>query len=181
MQIKKYHKKDPELILKNGYKPKGTHFEIRVHFPKEIEEKRKETYPVFFFRQAKKDKKKASLVRDELYINDELYESHHWSIKNEKEDLEFHDIYTNIVRLSRRKTMLQTVTRLTNLKLRIKDLKLNHAIPYTKDLNQFIPLHIHDYTESSPTKLWAFKFESYRSLNGLHDNESGSIQSNKLE
>ena len=62
MQIKKYHKKDPELILKNGYKPKGTHFEIRVHFPKEIEEKRKEPYPVFF-RQAKKDKKKASLVR----------------------------------------------------------------------------------------------------------------------
>ena len=58
MQIKKYHKKDPELILKNGYKPKGTHFEIRVHFPKEIEEKRKEPYPVFFSGKRRKTKRK---------------------------------------------------------------------------------------------------------------------------
>ena len=66
MQIKQiYCKKDLKLILKNEYKPKGTHFEIREQFTKKIEEKRKEPYPVFG--QARKDKKKASLVRDKLY------------------------------------------------------------------------------------------------------------------
>ncbi|XP_062609263.1 protein unc-13 homolog C-like [Saccostrea cucullata] len=60
-----------ELIRKNAFKLKGTHLSIGEQFPKEIQERRKGLYPIY--KKAKEDEKKASLVKDKLYIDGELY------------------------------------------------------------------------------------------------------------
>jgi hypothetical protein len=44
---------------------------VKEQFPPEIEEKRKQLYPVL--KQAKKDKKRANLIRDTLYNEGEKY------------------------------------------------------------------------------------------------------------
>ncbi|CAG2202526.1 unnamed protein product [Mytilus edulis] len=64
-------RRDLEYVLKCAYRLKGTDYGIKEQFPKEIELKRKELYPIL--KQAKKDNNKAVLVRDRLYINGELY------------------------------------------------------------------------------------------------------------
>ncbi|CAC5406043.1 unnamed protein product [Mytilus coruscus] len=64
--------KDKQLVLRNCHKLKGTHISVRAQFPVKIEKKRKNLYPVL--KQAKKDRKKAVLVRDKLFIEGELYE-----------------------------------------------------------------------------------------------------------
>ena len=59
--------KDREYIRLNASKRlKGSQIYVTEQFPPEIEEKRRKLYPVL--RQAKKDKKRAKLVRDTLYI-----------------------------------------------------------------------------------------------------------------
>lgn len=66
--------KDREFIRKNAArKLKGSRIWVNEQFPPEIEEKRKRLYPVL--RQAKKDHKRASLIRDTLYIEGEKYDS----------------------------------------------------------------------------------------------------------
>ncbi|CAG2186825.1 unnamed protein product [Mytilus edulis] len=49
--------KDKQLVMRNCHKLKGTHISVREQFP-----------------QAKKDRKKAILIRDKLFIEGELYE-----------------------------------------------------------------------------------------------------------
>ena len=50
----------------------GTKYGVREHFPAEIENKRRELYPVM--RRYKQDKQnKVVLVRDKLYVNDVQY------------------------------------------------------------------------------------------------------------
>ncbi|CAG2198592.1 unnamed protein product [Mytilus edulis] len=63
--------KDKEIVLKNGFKLKGTHFGIQEQFPKEIVEKRKILYPMA--KQARREKRKVLLVRDKLYIDGNLF------------------------------------------------------------------------------------------------------------
>ncbi len=63
--------KDKQLVMKNCYKLKGERFSIREQFPSKIEKKRKELYPAL--KLAKKQKKKAVLVRDQLYIEGKLH------------------------------------------------------------------------------------------------------------
>ena len=52
-------------------------------FPKEIEQKRKALYPIA--KQAKKEKKKVLLVRDNLYVDGKLHTFHSPSYENQKE------------------------------------------------------------------------------------------------
>jgi hypothetical protein len=67
--------KDREFIRKNAARMlKGSRVWVNEQFPPEIEEKRKQLYPVL--RQAKKDKKRANLIRDTLYIEGEKYSPH---------------------------------------------------------------------------------------------------------
>ncbi|CAG2217088.1 unnamed protein product [Mytilus edulis] len=65
-----YHR-DLEYVLGNATKLKGRPYGIREQFPQEIEQKRKELYPVL--KQAKQQNRQASLVRDRLYIDNQLY------------------------------------------------------------------------------------------------------------
>ena len=62
---------DKELILKNSFKLKGSKFQIKEQYPKEIENKRKSLYPVA--KRAKKNKCKVLLLRDNLFIDGKLY------------------------------------------------------------------------------------------------------------
>ncbi|CAG2236423.1 unnamed protein product [Mytilus edulis] len=64
--------KDKQLVMRNCHKLKGTHISVREQFPVKIEKKRKKLYPIL--KQAKKDRKKAILIRDKLFIEGELYE-----------------------------------------------------------------------------------------------------------
>ena len=64
--------KDREYIRLNASKRlKGSQIYVNEQFPPEIEEKRRKLYPIL--RQAKKDKKRAKLVRDTLYIEGKEY------------------------------------------------------------------------------------------------------------
>ncbi|XP_020903896.2 protein unc-13 homolog C [Exaiptasia diaphana] len=58
---------DKERVRKSAYKLKGTKIGIAEQFPMEIEEKRKELYPIL--KLAKKEGKKAKIVRDQLFID----------------------------------------------------------------------------------------------------------------
>ena len=58
--------------MRNCHKLKGTLISVREQFPVKIEKKRKKLYPIL--KQAKKDRKKAILIRDKLFIEGELYE-----------------------------------------------------------------------------------------------------------
>ncbi|XP_071176200.1 uncharacterized protein [Mytilus edulis] len=64
--------KDKQLVMRNCHKLEGTHISVREQFPVKIEKKRKKLYPIL--KQAKKDRKKAILIRDKLFIEGELYE-----------------------------------------------------------------------------------------------------------
>ena len=77
--IKFVKHKDKILALKNCYKLKDTNIFIREQFTKDIEAKRKELYPVL--KEAKKQMKRAVLIRDKLYINGELYNQSKQQIK----------------------------------------------------------------------------------------------------
>ena len=63
--------KDKDLVMRNCHKLKGTRISVREQFPKKIETKRKQLYPVL--QKAKKEKKKAILVRDQLFIEGKLF------------------------------------------------------------------------------------------------------------
>ncbi|CAG2203812.1 unnamed protein product [Mytilus edulis] len=65
--------KDKQLVMRNCHKLKGTNISVRTQFPVKIEKKRKSLYPVL--KQAKKDRKKAVLIRDKLFIEGELYKT----------------------------------------------------------------------------------------------------------
>ena len=58
-------------MLKAATRLRGTHFSIREQFPREIEEKRKQLYPIL--KDARNKGQQARLVRDKLLINNRLY------------------------------------------------------------------------------------------------------------
>lgn len=62
---------DRERVKKNAAKLKNTNIYINEQFPREIEERRKKLRPIL--KQAKRDGKRAVLVRDKLYINGDLF------------------------------------------------------------------------------------------------------------
>lgn len=64
------YRKDLDLVLKHGYRLKGKFYSINEQFPLEIEKRRKALYPIY--KRAKKEGKKAKLVRDQLYVNNVL-------------------------------------------------------------------------------------------------------------
>ena len=65
------YRKELEIILNHGYRLKGKFYSVNEQFPKEIEKRRKQLYPVI--KQAKQEKKRVKLVRDKLFINGRLY------------------------------------------------------------------------------------------------------------
>ncbi|VDI28781.1 Hypothetical predicted protein [Mytilus galloprovincialis] len=62
---------DLQYVLKNAYKLRNSQYGIRQQFPKEIEDNRKLLYPIQ--KEAKRQGKKVVLVRDRLYIDNQLY------------------------------------------------------------------------------------------------------------
>ncbi|CAC5376692.1 unnamed protein product [Mytilus coruscus] len=73
--------KDKEIVLKKGFKLKGTNSGVQEQFPKEIEQKRK-IYPVE--KQARREYRKVLLVRDKLYIDGNLFKPNNEIAGNEK-------------------------------------------------------------------------------------------------
>jgi hypothetical protein len=65
-----YHS-DLRFVLKNANKLRGKPFGIREQFPFEIEQRRRILYPIM--KDAKRSNQQVTLVRDRLYINNELY------------------------------------------------------------------------------------------------------------
>lgn len=65
-----YHK-DLDYVLSIANRLKGKPYGIREQFPAEIEEARKPLYPVM--KAAKQQRKQVTLIRDRLYIDNELY------------------------------------------------------------------------------------------------------------
>ena len=65
-----YHQ-DKVSIMQNAKKLKGTAIGISEHFPEEIARERKRLYPEF--KKARCNNLKATLVRDKLFINGELF------------------------------------------------------------------------------------------------------------
>lgn len=59
--------KEREKIRKSGRLLAGTNYSIQEQFPEEIEQRRKPLYPML--RQARKEKKRAALVKDRLFID----------------------------------------------------------------------------------------------------------------
>ena len=62
---------DLQHVLNNTYKLRNRPFCIKQQFPREIENRRKQLYSIQ--RNAKREGKRVTLVRDRLYINNELY------------------------------------------------------------------------------------------------------------
>ncbi|CAC5376126.1 unnamed protein product [Mytilus coruscus] len=62
---------DLQYVLNNAYKLRNTQYGIRQQFPKEIEDNRKLLYPIQ--KEAKRQGKRVVLVRDRLYIDNQLY------------------------------------------------------------------------------------------------------------
>lgn len=60
-----------ELVRKSGSKLKGTNFSLGEQFPKVIQDRRRLLLPIF--KRAKSEGRRASLVRDKLYIGGRLY------------------------------------------------------------------------------------------------------------
>lgn len=60
-----YHK-DLQYLLENAYRLRNSRYGIRQQFPKEIEERRKQLYPIQ--KKAKHQRKHPVLVRDRLLI-----------------------------------------------------------------------------------------------------------------
>ncbi|CAC5397650.1 unnamed protein product [Mytilus coruscus] len=65
------YRREMEHVLRQTYILKGKPFGICEQFPPEIENRRKELYPIM--KDARKSGKKVNLVRDKLYINGKLY------------------------------------------------------------------------------------------------------------
>ena len=65
-----YHQ-DLEYVLSIANRLKGKHYGIREQFPPEIEQKRRQLYPIM--RQAKRQNRQVALIRDKLYIDNQLY------------------------------------------------------------------------------------------------------------
>lgn len=64
--------KDRERVRKSApSKLKGTTYGVNEQFPKQIEDRRKKLYPVL--KKARQQNKKAVLVKDKLYIENELF------------------------------------------------------------------------------------------------------------
>jgi hypothetical protein len=62
---------DLQHVLDSTYKLRNRPFGIKQQFPREIENRRKQLYSIQ--RSAKREGKRVTLVRDRLYINNELY------------------------------------------------------------------------------------------------------------
>ncbi|XP_062589937.1 uncharacterized protein LOC134251550 [Saccostrea cucullata] len=60
-----------EKVRENAPKLAGTRFSIQEQFPKKIQEARSKLYPIM--NEARRNQKRASLIRDKLYINGEEY------------------------------------------------------------------------------------------------------------
>lgn len=65
-----YHS-DLQFVLESAYRLRNTPYGIRQQFPREIEDNRRKLYPVQ--KEAKRQGKNAVLVRDRLYIDNNLY------------------------------------------------------------------------------------------------------------
>ncbi|CAC5404091.1 unnamed protein product [Mytilus coruscus] len=65
---------DLQYVLDNAYRLRNTRYGIKQQFPKEIEDRRKQLYPIM--KEAKYNRRNVKLVRDRLYIDNELYEIH---------------------------------------------------------------------------------------------------------
>ena len=78
------YRKELDWVLKNAYKLKGKPFGINEQFPMEIEQERKKLYPIM--KKAKQEGKKVQLVRDNLFINNQLFITH------EQRRTEFRDV-----------------------------------------------------------------------------------------
>ena len=58
------------MVKSSGRFLKDTPYGINEQFPAEIEERRRQLYPIM--KEEKRKKSKVVLVRDKLYVNDEL-------------------------------------------------------------------------------------------------------------
>lgn len=65
------HFKQKELVQRQGKHLKGTDFGLNDQYPKEILQRRKQLFPIR--KQMREESKKAVIVVDKLYINDQLY------------------------------------------------------------------------------------------------------------
>ena len=65
------HFNDLQYVLNNAYRLRNTPTGIRQQFPREIEDRRRELYPIQ--KEAKRQGKRVALIRDRLYIENELY------------------------------------------------------------------------------------------------------------
>ena len=63
------YRREFEDVLRNAFKLRGKPVSIHEQFPAEIENRRKQLYPVM--KQAKKDGKMAIMTRDKLFIDSE--------------------------------------------------------------------------------------------------------------
>jgi hypothetical protein len=59
------------MVLQNAYKLKGSSFGISEQYPAEINNRRKNLYPIM--REAKQQRRHVVLVRDRLFIDGEQY------------------------------------------------------------------------------------------------------------
>ena len=60
-----------EYVLSIAHRLKGTSYGIREQFPQEKENRRRQLYPVM--RRARQERRQVTLIRDRLYIDNELY------------------------------------------------------------------------------------------------------------
>ena len=67
--IKFVYRQQRDYVRKNLHKLKDTPISISEHFPKSIHDKRKLLFPIY--KKAKDEGKKATLIRDKLYIDGE--------------------------------------------------------------------------------------------------------------
>lgn len=65
------YRREFEDVLRNAFKLRGKPVSIHEQFPAEIENRRKQLYPVM--KQAKRDGKMATMTRDKLFIDGERY------------------------------------------------------------------------------------------------------------
>ncbi|CAC5421652.1 unnamed protein product [Mytilus coruscus] len=65
------YRDDLQHVLEKAYRLKGTQYGIKEQFPQEIENRRRKLYPVM--KEAKRGGNRVALVRDKLFINNELY------------------------------------------------------------------------------------------------------------
>jgi hypothetical protein len=60
------HFNDLQYVLNNAYRLRNTPYGIRQQFPREIEDRHRELYPIQ--KEAKRQGKRVALIRDRLYI-----------------------------------------------------------------------------------------------------------------